>query len=237
MVDICQEKFPLAMLNPPKFEEWIIHACRYKNANPTISMEENSKYVIMQQSMVDKEGYAVLLPTSRERGTVSGMPNVIHHWGRVCQLASPMGGRLATSMLPMVGCASDSQIHVQFEWTYQLANERRMVRKVGKMELERLPSIKTVEQNTGYVWEGTLEVTIEDCHELTMQSQKKSNPVGNNGMHNLPTNITSPTVKDNTNKEQESVTQLYYIEMVIDQSENKKKMKENLMTMKMKPME
>jgi len=232
---------------------------RYTNVNPTTSVEENSKYVIMPENMIDENGYAVLLPLSRERGTMvmNGMPNVIHHWGRVCQLISPMVGSLRTSILPMVGCASDSQIYAQFEWTYQVGYERRTVRKVGKMELERLPWIKNVEvvkngggaaggveEKTGYVWEGSLEVTIEKCEEFdafvaqTSPSHRKSLSTGdnqNNKTHPLATvnantspktaigDVTKNTTNPNVNESNgNTATQIYHVEMVIESLEFKK---------------
>jgi len=231
------------MLGALLFEEWKIHGCRYKNENPTTNMEENSKFVVMQESMIDKDGYTVLLP-ARER-SLMGMPNVIQHRGRICQLASPMVGSVPSSMLPMVGCATDSEICVQFEWIYQAGYEQRTVRKIGKMELERLPATKAIEsikygiseQNVGDVWEGTLEVTIERCEgfdeafgmPMTQHPLRRSVGSGNNGVYNLATNPHEPakTVGGNTpigedvknsNEGKESVTQLYHVEMVIESS-------------------
>jgi len=247
MANILQEKFPLIMSGPLKFDEWIIHGCRYKNLNPTIKVEENSKYVVMQGSMIDKDGYAVLLPLSRDRGTMvlNGMPNVITHWGRVCQFTSPMVGAIRTVLLPMIGCASDSQLYAQFEWTYQVGYERRTIRKVGKIELERLPWTKkvevyknggpaTLEEKVGYVWEGTLTVTIEKCEEFdsfvaqTAQSYKKSvtpnstTPKTTPGDKDTSKNDSNqdPNANVNTNPENDDkITQIYHIEMIIESCE------------------
>ncbi|ETO26867.1 hypothetical protein RFI_10267 [Reticulomyxa filosa] len=228
MADILQQKFPTGMLPPPKFEEWAIYEYRYTNINPTVSMEENSKFVLMQQAMLDNDNYTVLLPFNRDRGTSFGIPNVIRHWGRVCQFVSPMIGTARGSLLPMIGVATDSQIYLQYEWTYQIPYERKMVKKIGKMELERLPITKTVtthkpgnvtEENTGYVWEGTLEVSIEKCEELTLFfSQPQKRP--STSLVGSPTNTTSTNSNSlqNLTKEKEATTQVYHVEMVIESS-------------------
>ncbi|ETO27327.1 hypothetical protein RFI_09803, partial [Reticulomyxa filosa] len=246
MINVLQEKIPPTMLDSPKFEEWTIHALRYKNLNPTATLEEDSQFVMTHEQMIDTERYSVLFPVSQQRGTWIAVPSVIQHAGRLSDTKESFI-EWSFLLVPLVkkknsffflfpesyGLFFITLLQTQFEWTYPLSHERQMVRKVGKMELERLPFTRTIEdsgnlfetgsQGTGYVWEGTLEVTMEKWEDPEEFGRRQVAYI--NEMYNLPSNPYESTHTEtpggnatpkSTRAKREISTQIYHVELVIE---------------------